>query len=125
MSKAYASNPIFTLTILATATVEQERFVTTAGAYPSAGGLPIGVTRSAGESGDVLPVDVLGTSIVTAGAAIAVDAAVMVSTNGKVITHDGDGDKHAVGRALTAASADGDTIEVLLIPSAGLLVTAV
>jgi len=121
---AYSSTPIHTRTVVASATVIKERFVTAAGAHPSAGGLPIGVTRSDGESGDLLPVDVLGTAIVTAGAAIAVDAAVMVSTGGKAITHDGDGDKHAVGRALSAAAADGETIEVLLIPSAGLLVTA-
>jgi hypothetical protein len=124
MAKAYTSNPLLTLTVMAMATVAQERFVTTSGTYPTAGGLPIGATRSAGESGDALPVDVIGTSILTAGAAIAIDATIMVGTDGKAITHDGDGDKHAVGRALTAASADGDTLEVLLTPSSGLLATA-
>lgn len=115
---------LMTITVIASAAVAAERFITTAGAHPEAGGLPIGVTRSAGESGDPVPVDVIGTAIVTAGAAISVDEAVAVGTDGKAITHDGDGDKHAVGRALTAARADGDAIEILLLPSAGLLVTA-
>lgn len=121
---AQTCNPLLTMSIIATETVAAERFVTAAGAYPSAGGLPIGTTRCGGSSGDVLPVDVMGTTIVTAGAAVAVDAVVAVGTSGKAITHDGDGDKHAVGRAITAATGDGDTFEVLLIPSAGLLVTA-
>lgn len=115
---------LLTLSIVASATVAADRFITTAGAHASAGGLPLGVTRSAGESGDMVPVDVMGTAIVTAGAAIALDAAIAVGTDGKAITHDGDGDKHACGRALSAATGDGDTLEVLLIPSAGLLVTA-
>lgn len=115
---------LLTLSVLASATVAADRFITTGGAHPSAGGLPLGVTRSAGESGDMVPVDVMGTAIVTAGAAIALDAAIAVGTDGKAITHDADGDKHAVGRALSAATGDGDTLEVLLIPSAGLLVTA-
>lgn len=121
---AQTSISLMTLTVIASAAVAAERFIATAGAHPAAGGLPIGVTRSAGEVGDPVPVDVIGTAIVTAGAAIAVDAAVAVGAGGKAIPHDGDGDKHAVGRALTAATADGETIEILLLPSAGLLVTA-
>lgn len=120
-----ASIALLTLTAFASASVAANRFITTAGAYPAAGGLPLGVTRSSGVSGDPIPVDVLGTAVVEAGGAITVDAAVMVTATGKVIAHDGDGDKHAIGRALGAAGVDGDFIEVLLTPSAGLLVTAV
>lgn len=116
---------LLTLTVAAAGALAADRFVTHAGAYPAAGGLPLGVTRtSAGAAGDLLPVDVLGTAIVEAGAAIAVGAAVMVGTTGKAITHDGDGDKFAVARALEAATADGNLIEVLLLPTAGPLVTA-
>ena len=122
MSKANIA--LLTLTVVASATVAAGRFVTTAGAHAAAGALPLGVTRSDGASGDPIPVDVLGTAIVEAGAAIAADAAIMVTTAGKAITHDADGDKHAVGRALEAAAGDGSFIEVLLVPTAGLLVTA-
>lgn len=116
---------LLTLTVAAAGALAADRFVTIGGAYPAAGGLAFGVTRtSAGAAGDLLPVDVMGTAIVQAGAAIAVGATVMVGTDGKAITHDGDGDKHALGRALEAAAGDGSLIEVLLIPSAGLLVTA-
>lgn len=115
---------LLTLSVIASAVVAADRFVTTAGAYPTAGGLPLGLTRSDGAIGDPIPVDVLGTGIATAGAAIAADAPLMVTATGKVITHDGDGDKHCVGRALEAAAADGSQLEILLIPTAGLLVTA-
>lgn len=122
MSKANIS--LLTLTVIASAALAASRFVTTAGAYPSAGGVPLGATRSDGAIGDLVPVDVLGTSLLEAGAAIAADAPIMVGTDGKAITHDGDGDKHAIGRTLEAAAGDGSVIEVLLIPTAGLLVTA-
>ena len=115
---------LLTLTVIASATVASGRFITTGGAHAAAGALPLGVTRSDGVSGDPIPVDVLGTALVEAGAAIAADAPIMVTTAGKALTHDGDGDKHAVGRALEAAAGDGSVIEVLLVPTAGLLVTA-
>lgn len=122
MSKANIA--LLTLTAIASAAVVACRFVTVAGAYPAAGGLPLGVTRSDGSSGDPIPVDVLGTAIVEAGAAINSDVAVMVTATGKVIPHDGDGDKHAVGRSLESAAGDGSFIEILLVPNAGVLVTA-
>ena len=122
MSKANIS--ILTLTAIAAASVADNRFIKTDGTYPTAGGLPLGVTRCDGSTGDPIPVDVLGTTVVEAGAAIAIDATLMVTATGKAITHDGDGDKHAVGRALEASTGDGSLIEILLIPTSGLLVTA-
>lgn len=122
MSKGNIS--LLTLTVIATAVVAANRFVTTAGAHTAAGALPLGVTRSDGVIGDPIPVDVHGTALVEAGDAIAADAPIMVTTDGKALTHDGDGDKHAVARALEAAGAAGDLVEVLLVPSTGLLVTA-
>ena len=121
MSKANIS--LMTLTVVAAAALVANRFVLTAGTYPAAGGIALGVTRSDGGVGDLVPVDVLGTAVVVAGAAIAADVPVMVTAEGKVITHDGDGDKHAVGRSLEAA-ADGALVEILLVPTAGVLVTA-
>lgn len=121
---AFACTPLLTFTVTAAAVVAADRFITGAGLVPAAGGLPVGVTRCSGTSGDRIPVDALGTAIVTAGAAIALDAVIAVGTDGKAVTHDGDGDKYAVGRARTAATGDGDTLEVWLLIPAGVLPTA-
>lgn len=122
MSKGNIS--LLTLTVIASAAVVANRFVTTAGAYPAAGGLALGVTRSDGAINDPIPVDVHGTAIVEAGALIGADVPLMVTATGKVVAHDLDGDKHAVGRSLEGAAADGSLLEILLVPAAGLLVTA-
>lgn len=122
----YKSNiSILTLSVIATTAALASRFLTTAGAYPAAGGLPLGVNKADAVVGAPTPVDVLGTTLVQAGGVIAIDAAVMVGADGQAVAHDGDGDKHAIGRALSAAAAEGDVIEILLVPGAGLLVTAV
>jgi hypothetical protein len=115
---------LLTLSVLASAAVTNGRAITQAGAHAAAGGLAIGITRSDGTSGDMVPVDVMGTAIAEAGAAFDKDVALMVGTNGKLIAHDGDGDKHAVARSIDAATADGSRVEVLLVPTTGLLVTA-
>lgn len=122
MSKA--SIPLMTLTVIASAALANNRAVNQAGAYPAAGGLAFGITRSDAAIGDPTPVDVHGTAIATAGAPFNKDVPLMVGTDGKVIAHDGDGDKHAIGRSLEAATADGEMVEILLTPIAGVLVTA-
>ncbi len=121
MQKANIS--LLTLTVIATVAVLAQRFITTLGAYPAVGGLPIGVNRADAMVGHPTPVDTLGTALVLAGAGIAADAPVMVGADGTAVTHDLDGDHHAVGRALHAAL-PGEVLEILLTPSAGLLVTA-
>lgn len=112
---------ILTLTIAAAGSLAASRFVTQAGAYPTAGGKAFGVTRSqADAAGDLLPVDVLGTAIVETGAAVALDADLMVDATGRVVTLT-TGGKVPLGRAMEAASAAGGFIEVLLLPSAGVV----
>jgi len=118
------SLPILTLTVIASAALQNARAVTQAGAYPAAGGLAFGITRTDGAVGDPVPVDVQGTAIVQAGATFSKDVPLMVGTDGKLIAHDGDGDKHAVARSMEAATAVDQLVEVLLVPSSGLLVTA-
>ena len=110
-----------TLTVTAAVALAACRFVTQAGAYPAAGAAAFGVTRSSAEAaGDLVPVDVQGTAIVEAGDAIsAVDTALMVGTDGRVVPLAGLS-KTPVGRAMGTAAAAGDFIEVLLVPSAGL-----
>ena len=122
MSKS--SIPLMTLTVMATVALANNRAVNQSGAYPAAGGLAFGITRSDAGIGDPTPVDVQGTAIATAGAAFAKDVPLMVGLDGKVVAHDGDGDKHAIGRSLEAATADLEEVEILLTPHAGVLVTA-
>ncbi len=104
-----------TLTVMAAAALAANRFVTTAGAYPAAGGLALGTSRTSGAIGDAVPVDVEGTALVEASAAIAVDAGVQSLADGRAVTLTSG---TALGRALTPAAAAGEIIEVLLIPAA-------
>lgn len=111
---------ILTLTVIAAAALAANRFVEQDGTYPTAGGSAFGVTRVDAVTGDPVPVDVLGTTIVECGAAVAKDVALMVDANGKVVPLAGSA-KQAVARSMEAGAADGALIEVLLIPSAGLV----
>lgn len=106
---------LLTLSIAASAALEPERFVTVAGAYPAAAGNAFGVSTTKAAIGEQLGVDVAGTAIVTAGGAIAKNAYIDVGANGKAVTHAAG---KVVAQALQAAAADGDRIEVLLIPNA-------
>lgn len=106
---------IFALAVLAAAALESNRFATTGGVYATAAGNADGVTRSSAAIGDLVSVDNLGTAVVTASAAIAKGAYVQVAANGKAVTQTSG---IAVAKALEAATADGDLIEVLLIPNA-------
>lgn len=105
---------LLALSILATAALTAERFVTAGGAVAGAAGNAVGVAGTDAAIGDLCPVDVLGTAVVTAGAAIAKNASIEVGAAGKGVTLAA-GKKVAI--ALEAAAADGDRIEVLLIPN--------
>lgn len=104
---------LLTLTIVATATLSANRFCTAVGALPTLKGNTVGVCRSGGDSGDLVPVDTLGTAMVEASAAISAGAALNTTAAGLAVTHT---DGVIVGRALTGGST-GDLIEVLLIPN--------
>ncbi len=103
------------LTIAATGTIAANRFVTPGGAQAGADANTLGVTRTAAVSGDKIPVDVLGTATVEAGAAVSAGATLKSDASGRGITWATSGAK--VGLALEAASAAGQMIEVLLIPN--------
>lgn len=100
------------LSVAAAAAITAGRFVTATGAVATAAGNALGVARSDAAIGQQVPVDVIGTAIVTAGAAIVAGAAIEVGTEGKAVTASAGA---VVARALEAAGADGDRIEVLLI----------
>lgn len=116
-----ANIAILTLTVAAAGALAANRFVTQDGAYPAAGAAAFGVTRtSAAAAGDLVPVDVQGTAMVEVGTGgVTKDAALMVDATGCVVALAGAG-KSPVGRALGAASAGG-FVEILLVPSAGLI----
>jgi hypothetical protein len=103
------------LSLVATTAVTTLRFVTPAGALAGADANTLGVTRSTGAIADKVPVDILGTAIVEAGAAVAAGATVKSDATGRAITWVTSGAK--VGLALDAATAAGQFIEVLLIPN--------
>ncbi len=105
---------LLTLSLVATVAITAERFTTVAGAPAAAAGNTFGVAKSSAAIGEVYPVEVVGTAIVAAGAAIAKGAAIEVGTAGKAITK---ASGVTVARAMQAATADGDRIEVLLIPN--------
>lgn len=92
------------------------RFVTRAGALSSAGGYAFGVTRSsAAAAGELVPVDVLGTAEVEAGAAFSEGDPLMSDASGRAVLWT-TGNKQ-LGRAMGAASGAGATVEALLIPN--------
>lgn len=107
---------LLTLTAALAGTVAANRFVTPAGAQAGADANTLGVARSAGVASDKVSVDVLGTAIVEAGAAVSAGATLKSDASGRAITWVTSGAKVAV--ALEAASAAGQFIEVLLIPNA-------
>lgn len=106
------NTPLLSLTVLAAAAIVAERFVTLGGVTATAAGNSLGVSRSSAASGERFAADVIGTAIVTAGEAIAVDDEIEVGATGKAAVL-GAGVK--VARALEAASGDGERLEVLLI----------
>lgn len=108
--------PILTLTVAAAGIIAANRFVTPAGAQAGADANALGVARTAAIAGDKIPVDVYGTAVVEAGAAIAAGATVKSDATGRAITWATAGAK--IGIALEAATAAGQFIEVLFIPNA-------
>ena len=110
-----ASNiAVLTVGVVATGTITQNQAMTAGGAVASAAGNAVGFANTGGATGARIPVTALGTALAVAGAAIALGAAVEVGSAGKVITRSAG---VTVGRAMSAAGADGDQIEILVIPN--------
>lgn len=110
------STPILTLSVTATAALTADRFVTPAGAVPAAGTTCLGVGRSTVAIGARQPVDVLGTSVVETGAAIAANALVEADASGRAVTFNAGTvlARLAPGEVATAA---GQFVEVILLPT--------
>lgn len=105
---------LYTLALIAGGAIAAERFVAVAGTQAGAAANCWGVARSDAAIGEVVPVDAIGTAIVTAGAAVAANALIETDAQGRAITRTAG---PIVARALQAAGAAGDRIEVMLIPN--------
>lgn len=104
---------IFSMTAIATAAVSEHRFVgMLTGAPCAAGAKAQGVAQYDAAIGEAFAVDVLGTTIVDSGAAVAAGVAVKSDASGRAIAQGGAGE--ILGYAVTAAGAADQQIEVLL-----------
>ena len=110
------SFPILTLSHVCSGAIAAHRFVTHAGDQAVANENARGVSRTAGADTEIIPLDVMGTTVVEAGAAVTAGASLKSDANGKAITQTTG--TPILGVALQAAAADGDLIEILLIPNA-------
>lgn len=104
--------PILSLPKRATAALTADRFVSHTGGLPTAGGNTLGVSRSNAAIGDLATIDILGTAVVEASAAIAEGAAIEALADGRAVTRT---TGVITARAIQAAPAAGQFIEVLLI----------
>ena len=104
---------LLVLNVTAGGALATARGVTAAGAYPLANAGIRGVTRTAAlASGDLVPIDVIGTTIVESGGAVTKDAAQMIDATGRVL--DKTSTNTVVGYALTAAAGAGTMVEMIL-----------
>ena len=107
---------LMALAVLLVGTVGANRLVTPLGAQAGADANTLGVARTAGLAAERITVDVMGTAVIEAGAAISAGATVKSDASGRAITWATAGAR--MGVALEAATAAGQLIEVLLIPNA-------
>ena len=113
---SYQSTPLLTVPRTLSGTVAAHRLVTIAGAQAGADAVTLGVAQTGGASGAVVPVDVIGTTIVESGAAITAGDTLKSDASGRAITWVTSGSK--VGKALQAATGAGQFIEALLLDNA-------
>lgn len=104
---------VLTVTVIAAGSLGAYRGISQAGSYATAGQHMAGVSFTSAYANDELAVDVMGITIAQAGGAIAADALVEVGSDGKFITK---ASGKAVGRAISAATGDNSTFELLTTP---------
>lgn len=107
---AQTKQVVLVTTITATGEIVQDRFVNFAGAQAKAGEAVLGVAPYDVSNGDIAAVDVVGIAVVEAGGEISAGAEVGADAQGCAVT----GADKIAGTALTAASAAGEIIRVLL-----------
>lgn len=111
---AITVKPVLVRSFQASVALTRNRFITATGAVPAAGGNAIGIAATNAAIGEMVAVTMLGPEGVEAGGAIAVGAAIESDAQGRAVART---TGVAIARALTAASAAGQLIEVALIPN--------
>lgn len=101
--------------VVTTTDVAGQRFIGYAGTYPDAAATALGVSLLSAKSGQPVAVQTTGVVEVIAGGSISVGGVVKVGTSGKAVAQGDSG--VIVGRAVTASTADGQSILVNLIPN--------
>ena len=109
--------PILTETVTAASAIAAQRFVSPALAQTGAAGNAYGVSRYAGVAGDKIPVDLMGTTVVEAGAAISAGALVESDASGRAVTHSAGVILGRLAPGDAGASAAGQFVEVILFPN--------
>lgn len=107
---AQTKQVVLVTTITATGAIVKNRFVNFKGAQAGVGDPILGVAPYDVETGDTAAVDVVGIAVVESGGAVAIGAEVGADAQGCAIPDA----LRNVGRALTAATAAGETVRVLL-----------
>lgn len=109
--------PLYTLTAIADGALTGARFVTVEGARPDTLGQKVlGVARYAVADKAAATVDVLGTVLVEAGGAIAIDDDITTDDQGRAVAVTDTATQRTNARALTAASGAGKQVLALLLP---------
>lgn len=106
------SRNILTLGSIATAVINEERFIGFNGATAAAGANALGASETKAAIGERFPVNVLGTAIVVTAEAISEGSEIEVGADGKAAAKN---TGKTVARAIQAATGADQRIEVLLI----------
>jgi hypothetical protein len=110
---AQGATPIFSKSIVASASLTQYRGATLAGALPAAGGNG-GIADTSATSGQMVTVHILGSQLAESGAAFNANVLLEFDAQGRMITRTTGA---IVARSITAATAAGQLLEVVLIPN--------
>lgn len=105
-------HPILAVPLDLAANISAGHFVKADGALAGAGDVALGVLYMTAKSGELGTVRVLGLVPVVAGGAIAAGADIQSNAAGRAVAYDGTG--AILGRALSAAAADGDEFQAFL-----------
>jgi len=106
---------LLTLTVTASGAVAERRFVGFDGAQiAAAGARALGVSQYGQDDGKDLAVDVIGTTPVETGGAVALTDELVADADGRAIANPGVGGEVVLADPLDTASGAGEYIEVLL-----------
>lgn len=108
---------LYTRSVVASGAIVPGRCVKVDGAQATAIGQKVlGIARYGAADGQAVTIDVLASALAEAGAALNLDDDLTTDAVGRVIPVTDTATQRTLGRALSAASAAGQKVEVLLLP---------